>query len=266
MRPATSSAFEDIKIGQLAKSRCYSRQPHDLSAAGAKRRCWRALIRAFVGPGQSSSLEPEMSPDTLVRCPLSTESRRWKLATLRQRFVAMRQSRRMSSRRMSNGQSFAHQPRRSPRSPRSAPIKFFEIVSERDMRRSMVMLIGLALAACSSPTTPPAPTVTPPAPTVTVAPLPPPSPPAPNSTAAQLAAPWRHLPNPVSDQQFKQDKAYCATQANTVQEHERANVMSGLPEVKGIRASSVAAIVRLAHDLRGARSGTWRVSWIGLSA
>ena len=125
MRPATSSAFEDIKIGQLAKSRCYSRQPHDLSAAGAKRRCWRALIRAFVGPGQSSSLEPEMSPDTLVRCPLSTESRRWKLATLRQRFVAMRQSRRMSSRRMSNGQSFAHQPRRSPRSPRSAPIKFF---------------------------------------------------------------------------------------------------------------------------------------------
>src|SRR5262249_33264891 len=55
------------------------------------------------------------------------------------------------------------------------------------------------------------PTVTPPARTVTVAPLPPPSPPAPNSTAAQLAAPWRHLPNPVSDEQFKQDKAYCST-------------------------------------------------------
>jgi hypothetical protein len=86
------------------------------------------------------------------------------------------------------------------------------------MRRSMVMLIGLALAACSSPTTPPAPTVT-------VAPLPPPSPSALNSTAAQLAAPWRHLPNPVSDEQFKQDKAYCSTQANTVQEHERANLM-----------------------------------------
>jgi hypothetical protein len=76
----------------------------------------------------------------------------------------------------------------------------------------MVMLIGLALAACSSPTTPPAPTVT-------VAPLPPPS------IAAQMAAPWRHLPKPVSDQQFKQDKAYCSMQANTVQEHERANFM-----------------------------------------
>jgi hypothetical protein len=87
------------------------------------------------------------------------------------------------------------------------------------MRRSMVMLIGLALAACSSPTTPRAPTVT-------VAPLPPPSsPPAPNSIAAQMAAPWRHLPNPVSDQQFKQVKAYCSMQANTVQEHERANLI-----------------------------------------
>jgi hypothetical protein len=86
------------------------------------------------------------------------------------------------------------------------------------MRRSMVMLIGLALAACSSPTTPPAPTITPPAPTVTVAPLPPPSLPAPNSIAAQMAAPWRHLPKPVSDQQFKQDKAYCSMRANTVQE------------------------------------------------
>src|SRR6516165_5436458 len=38
----------------------------------------------------------------------------------------------------------------------------------------------------------------------------PPSTPAPNSIAAQMAAPWRHLPNPASDQQFKQDKAYCA--------------------------------------------------------
>jgi len=93
------------------------------------------------------------------------------------------------------------------------------------MRRSMLVLIGLALAACSSPTTSPAPTVTPSAPTVTVAPLPPPSPPAPNSIAAQMAAPWRHLPKPVSDEQFKQDKAYCSMQANTVQEHERANLM-----------------------------------------
>jgi hypothetical protein len=87
------------------------------------------------------------------------------------------------------------------------------------MRRSMAMLMAssLAVAACSNPA--------PSAPTVTVAPLPPPSPPAPNSIAAQMAAPWRHLPKPVSDQQFKQDKAYCSMQANTVQEHERANLI-----------------------------------------
>jgi hypothetical protein len=60
------------------------------------------------------------------------------------------------------------------------------------------MDVGLALAAGSSSAAPQAPE------------LPPPAPPAPNSIAAQLAAPWRHLPNPVSDQQFKQDKAYCS--------------------------------------------------------
>jgi hypothetical protein len=44
----------------------------------------------------------------------------------------------------------------------------------------------------------------------------PPPPPARNSIAAQMAGPWRHLPKPVSDQQFKQDKAYCAMQSNMV--------------------------------------------------
>jgi TPR repeat protein len=34
--------------------------------------------------------------------------------------------------------------------------------------------------------------------------------PAISSTRSQLAGPWRHLPTPVSDQQFKQDKAYCS--------------------------------------------------------
>jgi hypothetical protein len=31
-----------------------------------------------------------------------------------------------------------------------------------------------------------------------------------SSTRSQVAGPWRHLPTPVSDQQFKQDKAYCS--------------------------------------------------------
>jgi hypothetical protein len=41
----------------------------------------------------------------------------------------------------------------------------------------------------------------------------PPSTPAPNSITPQMAAQWRdwrHLPNPVSDEQLKQDKLYCA--------------------------------------------------------
>jgi hypothetical protein len=59
----------------------------------------------------------------------------------------------------------------------------------------------LALAACSN-TSPSVPE------------LPPSPPPAPNSITAQMAAPWRHLPKPVSDQQFKQDKAYCSMMSN----------------------------------------------------
>jgi hypothetical protein len=53
VRQAASSAFEDIKIGQIAKSRCYSVEPHDLSAAWAKRRPWRTFIKAFGSHRQS---------------------------------------------------------------------------------------------------------------------------------------------------------------------------------------------------------------------
>jgi|SRR6516162_1883683 len=38
VRHATSSAFKNIQVGQVVKSRCYSNEPHDLSAAWAKRR------------------------------------------------------------------------------------------------------------------------------------------------------------------------------------------------------------------------------------
>ena len=51
VRQAASSAFEDI--GQIAKSRRYSVEPHSLSAAWAKRRPWRTSIRAFGSHRQS---------------------------------------------------------------------------------------------------------------------------------------------------------------------------------------------------------------------
>jgi hypothetical protein len=53
---ATSSAFKGIKGGQVAKSRRYSSDPHDLSAAWAKRRCWRVFTRVFVVHGRKRSL------------------------------------------------------------------------------------------------------------------------------------------------------------------------------------------------------------------
>ena len=37
VRQATSSTFKGIKVGQVLKSRRYSNEPHDLSAAWAKR-------------------------------------------------------------------------------------------------------------------------------------------------------------------------------------------------------------------------------------
>jgi hypothetical protein len=48
VRHATSSAFKRIKVGKVVKSRCYSSEPHDLSAAWAQRRPWRAFSRVFV--------------------------------------------------------------------------------------------------------------------------------------------------------------------------------------------------------------------------
>jgi hypothetical protein len=53
VRHATSSAFKRIKVGKVAKSRRHSREPHDLSAAWAKRGPWRVFVRAFVTHGQS---------------------------------------------------------------------------------------------------------------------------------------------------------------------------------------------------------------------
>ena len=50
---ATSAAFKRIKVGQVAKSRRYSSEPHDLSAAWANRRPWRVFICLFVAHGQS---------------------------------------------------------------------------------------------------------------------------------------------------------------------------------------------------------------------
>jgi hypothetical protein len=41
-----------------------------------------------------------------------------------------------------------------------------------------------------------------------------------------MAAPWRHLPKPVTDQQFQQDKAYCAMMG------QMAPVGAGSPEIK----------------------------------
>jgi len=52
VRHATGSAFKGVKVGQVAKSRRYSSEPHDLSAALAKWRRWR-VIRVFVAHGQS---------------------------------------------------------------------------------------------------------------------------------------------------------------------------------------------------------------------
>jgi hypothetical protein len=76
VRHATSLAFKGVKVGQVAKSRRHSREPHDLSAAWAKRRFWRAFIRKFVGHGQRS-FRAEISPTPYLR-PLCTKSRRWK--------------------------------------------------------------------------------------------------------------------------------------------------------------------------------------------
>jgi uncharacterized protein len=64
---------------------------------------------------------------------------------------------------------------------------------------AMLMAGSLVLAACSSHAPPEA---------------------AISSTRSQLAGPWRHLPTPVSDQQFKRDKAYCSMMSEMVPPNE----------------------------------------------
>ena len=61
VRHAANPAFKGVKVGQIAKSRRYSSEPHDPSAGWAMRRCWRAFIREFVGHGQMV-LKAELSP------------------------------------------------------------------------------------------------------------------------------------------------------------------------------------------------------------
>src|SRR5215469_5377854 len=53
MRQTTGLAFKRINVGQVAKSRRYSSEPHDLSACWAKRGLWRAFMRVLVRHGQS---------------------------------------------------------------------------------------------------------------------------------------------------------------------------------------------------------------------
>jgi hypothetical protein len=53
VRYATSSTLKRIKVRQAAKSRRYSSDPHDLSAARAKGGPWRVFIKTFIAHGQS---------------------------------------------------------------------------------------------------------------------------------------------------------------------------------------------------------------------
>jgi len=62
MRHATSSAFKIINVGQIAKSRRYSNEPHGLSAARAKRGLRR---RAFIAHGTKRSFSRDY-PDTVT--------------------------------------------------------------------------------------------------------------------------------------------------------------------------------------------------------
>ena len=50
------SAVKDIKVGQVPKSRRCSSEPHDLSAAWAKRRAWHVFSGVFVAHGRERSL------------------------------------------------------------------------------------------------------------------------------------------------------------------------------------------------------------------
>src|SRR5262249_59969373 len=60
VRHTATPAFKCINVGQVAKSRRYSSEPHDLRTAWAKRDLRRVFIGEFVTHGQSGP-EP--------RCP-----------------------------------------------------------------------------------------------------------------------------------------------------------------------------------------------------
>jgi hypothetical protein len=55
VRHATSSAFKDILDTKVSKSR-RSSEPHNSSAARAKRQSWRVFVWEFVAHGQSPRL------------------------------------------------------------------------------------------------------------------------------------------------------------------------------------------------------------------
>ena len=58
-KPAGKRLPGTLKIGQVAKSRRHSREPHDLSAAWANWRCWRTLTpgRRIIRRGPIHALE-----------------------------------------------------------------------------------------------------------------------------------------------------------------------------------------------------------------
>jgi hypothetical protein len=60
VRHAAISAFEDIKVGQVPKSRRCSNEPHDLSAAWAKRRPWLMFNGVFIAHDRERSLNDDV--------------------------------------------------------------------------------------------------------------------------------------------------------------------------------------------------------------
>jgi len=85
VRHTTSSAFKAVKIGQIAKSRRYSNEPHDLSARWAMRRPWRVFARVFVAHGRKRSLNRNVlrsRPATVLvhqcgNCELTNKQKNW---------------------------------------------------------------------------------------------------------------------------------------------------------------------------------------------
>jgi hypothetical protein len=85
VRHTTSSTFKAVKIRQVAKSRRYSSEPHDLSAGWANRRPWRTFTRVFVAQGRKPSLNRNVGrtrPATALahqcgNCELTYKQKNW---------------------------------------------------------------------------------------------------------------------------------------------------------------------------------------------